>query len=40
MSIAVILFLLIILLFGFDSTEQVKIRGQRNRLRRVLQPFT
>jgi hypothetical protein len=30
MSIAVILFLLMILLFGFDSTGQVKTRRQHN----------
>jgi hypothetical protein len=33
MSIIPIVFVLIILLFGFDSTRQVKILRQRNRLR-------
>ena len=40
MGIMPIVFVLIILLFGFDSTGQVKTRQQRNRLRRVLQPIT
>jgi hypothetical protein len=33
MSITLIVFVLIIVLFGFDSTRQVKNRRQRNRLR-------
>jgi len=32
MSIIPIVFVLIILLFGFDSTETVKIRRERNKL--------
>ena len=36
MSIMPILFVLIVLLFGFDSTGDVKIRRQRNRLRETL----
>jgi hypothetical protein len=40
MGITPIVFVLIILLFGFDSIGQVKTRQQRNWLRRVLQPFT
>jgi hypothetical protein len=39
MSIMPIVFVLIILLFGFDSTGQVKTRQQRNRLREILQPL-
>jgi hypothetical protein len=33
MSMMPIVFVLVILLFGFDSTRQVKLRRQRNRLR-------
>jgi hypothetical protein len=40
MSMMPIVFVLIILLFGFDSTGQVKTRQQRNWLREVLQPPT
>jgi hypothetical protein len=40
MSMMPILFVLIILLFGFDSTGQVKTRRQRNRLREASQPLT
>jgi hypothetical protein len=39
MGITAIVFALIILLFGFDSIGQIKMRPQRNWLRRVLQPF-
>jgi len=40
MSITAIVFVLIIVLFGFDSTRQVKARRQGNRLRDAQQPFT
>jgi hypothetical protein len=40
MSIMAIAFVLIILLFGFDSTGRVKTHRQPNRLRDALQPFT
>ena len=36
MSITLIVFVLIIVLFGFDSTRQVKTRRQRNRLGEAL----
>jgi hypothetical protein len=39
MGIAPIVFILIILLFGFDSTGQVKTRQQRNRLREASEPL-
>jgi hypothetical protein len=40
MSITPIVFILIILLFGLDSTGQVKTRQQRNWLRKISQPLT
>jgi|SRR5215472_7437522 len=40
MGITLIVFVLIILLFGFGSTGQIKTRQQRNWLREVLQPLT
>jgi hypothetical protein len=40
MGITPIVFVLIILLFGFDSTGLVKTRQQRNRLRQASQPVT
>ena len=40
MSTTLIVFVLIIVLFGFDSTRQVKTRRQRSRLREASQPFT
>jgi hypothetical protein len=39
MGITLIVFVLIIVLFGFDSTGQVKIRRQRNRLREASEPL-
>jgi len=38
MSVTLIVFVLIIVLFGFDSAKQVKTRRQRNRLREAAQP--
>jgi hypothetical protein len=40
MSITTIVFVLIILLFGFDSTGQVKTYRQRNQPRDASQPLT
>jgi hypothetical protein len=40
MSVTPIVFVLIIVLFGFDSTRQVKTRAQRNRLREASQSVT
>jgi hypothetical protein len=40
MSVTPIVFILIIVLFGFDSTRQVKTGAQRNRLREAPQPVT
>jgi hypothetical protein len=39
MSMLLILLGLIILLFRFDSTEQVKTRRQRNRIREASEPL-
>jgi len=38
MSVTLIVFVLIIVLFGFDSAKQVKARRQRNRPREAAQP--
>jgi hypothetical protein len=40
MSVTPIVFVLIIVLFGFDSTRQVKTRAQRNRASEASQPVT
>jgi hypothetical protein len=40
MSVTPIVFVLIIVLFGFDSTRQGKTRAQRNGLREASQPVT